>query len=170
MSATDAKLKLNLTPMLTAASVCLPSRSRWRAELHVPQGLAQSGGAGAPGERALRRRSLPAGRAQRLPAAASPRIPGQLPDVHAAEPGSLPGGRLGAAGAAHGDQRQEHTREPEGEDVQQLFFHLEAVDAERYLQQFRRIFLLCFFFFFGSGFSNGSRNSLPYSAAASQIV
>lgn len=108
-------MTLNLKRMLTAASASSP-HSRRREPLGVRQGPPQSRGARSPGERALRRRSLPAGRAQRLPAAASPRIPGELLDVNAAQPGPLPGGRLHAAGAAHGDQHQGYTHQLKGEN------------------------------------------------------
>lgn len=67
-----------------------------------------------PGERALRRRPFPAGRAQRLPATAAARIPRQLHDVHAAQPLPLPRGRLHFTGAAHGDQRQGHADQFKG--------------------------------------------------------
>lgn len=102
--------------MPTGAVSSPPSHSRRRFWRRADRRPPQSGGAGSPGERAVRRRSLPAGRAQRLPAAASPRLPGQLLDVHAAQPGPLPGGRLGAAGAAHGDQRPGHARQLKGQN------------------------------------------------------
>ena len=73
------------------------------------------GGAGSAGERALCLHPLPAGQAQRLPAAASSRLPRQLSVVHTAEPGALPGGQVGTAVAAHGDQGPRHAHRPQGE-------------------------------------------------------
>lgn len=111
-----SEVKSETAPILSV-SRCVFLHSGWGDPLWLQPGSLQSGGPGSPGERAERRHSLPAGGAQRLPAAASPWIPGQLHDGVAAQPGAFPGGRPLHRRDAHGDQNQGHTHQLRGEET-----------------------------------------------------